>query len=103
MPDGTITQAFQTEQNCFLKDVTGTSILKRVYQSGLGCILIHHSVLKKVKFRYDKNEWELGFHDYFFHRDLENLSIPVWCDFNVIVEHRNNSKRWDNINKEIKK
>lgn len=102
MADGTVTQVFQTNEKCFIHDITGSNTPKRVYQTGLGCILIHVSVLKKVKFRYNKDEWELGFHDYFFHRDLENLKIPVYCDFNVIVEHRNNSKRWVDINKNLK-
>lgn len=63
--------------------------LKKVYAAGLGAILIHKSVLKKVKFR-----WERGADahaDSFFAADLNNLKIPIYLDTSLLIEHRNSS------------
>lgn len=80
----------------FYEDV-GHFGLKQVYQCGVGCLLVDAKVFKKIKFRYDENEFKEGFHDYFFHADLETNNIGVFTDFSVICEHRNNSKRWEKL------
>ena len=82
--------------NTFINDVKEQG-LKPTLQAGIGCFLLKANVLKKVGFRYDANEFKQGFHDYFFLMDLYRLGIPVYTDFSVIVEHRNNSKRWAKI------
>ena len=63
--------------------------LKKVYAEGLGCMLIHKTVLEKVKFR-----WENGADahaDSFFAADLNHLKIPIYLDSSLILEHRNSS------------
>ena len=63
--------------------------LKTVYQLGLGCLLIHRSVLQKVPFRVDLKDEEKAHSDTYFHEDLRSLNIPCYMSTNVIVEHRN--------------
>jgi GT2 family glycosyltransferase len=66
--------------------------VKQCNQLGLGCILIHKSTLEKINFRIEEgSSWDT-FDDTFFHRDLQNLGIPVWCDTNNMAIHIN--KPW---------
>ena len=61
--------------------------LKKVYAAGLGCCLIHKSVLNQIKFR-----WENGASphpDSFFCADLALLDIPQYLDTSLLCEHRN--------------
>lgn len=70
-----------------LSFVDGT--VKRVFSCGLGCILIHRSVLEKVPFRY---EGDASVHpDSFFFGDLENAGINVFVDTSIYCEHQNTS------------
>jgi hypothetical protein len=60
--------------------------LKQVHSVGLGCVLIHKSVLSKFKFRYDAS---VDAHpDSFFYRDMRNLDIPVYMDSSLFLQHR---------------
>jgi hypothetical protein len=64
--------------------------LKPVYQLGLGCILIHRSVLEKIKFRYDINDGELrGNADVYFHNDCMEKGIQTFCDWGHFCYHEN--------------
>jgi hypothetical protein len=61
--------------------------LKKVYSAGLGCMLIHKSILKKFTFR-----WEQGasMHpDSFFAGDIKQLNIPIHLDTSILCEHKN--------------
>lgn len=94
--DGNEAQTHKVINNTFLGDI-GHHGLKQVYQCGLGCLLVKSSILKRIKFRYDVTEFKEGFHDYFFHADLELNNIHVFTDYQVICEHRNNSRRWEKL------
>jgi len=70
-----------------LSFVDGT--VKKVFSCGLGCVLIHKSVLKEVPFRY-----ELGapvHPDSFFFGDLDMKGIPAFVDTSIYCEHKNQS------------
>lgn len=64
--------------------------LLKVATAGLGCALIERSVLKKIKFRFEKGVDKHP--DTFFAQDCEKNNIPVFCDTSIICEHRN--KQW---------
>ena len=70
--------------------------LTEVVSAGLGCLLIHRNILKKIKFRYEKNTFD----DRWFFIDLHNLKIESFADTSVkckhlILEHQ----KWDEIQK----
>jgi hypothetical protein len=61
--------------------------VKKVAHAGLGCILIHRSVLEKVKFRSIKG---LNNHpDTYFAEDCAQQKIPIFLDSSIVVEHEN--------------
>jgi hypothetical protein len=66
-------------------------ITKPKMQPGLGCILIHRSVLEKIKFRCDTDHAS----DTFFHEDLNKLGIQCYCSELYFSEHHNSN--WFNI------
>lgn len=59
--------------------------LKQVHSVGLGCVLIHKSVLSKFKFRCDEQSG--AFPDSFFYRDMRNLDVPVFVDTSLFLTH----------------
>jgi hypothetical protein len=57
--------------------------------AGLGCALIHHSLLKRIEFRFEKG---IDKHpDTFFAEDCEKLKVPIYIDTSIICEHKNKS------------
>jgi hypothetical protein len=63
--------------------------VKQVFSCGLGCILIHKSVLKKVGFRYEQGS---PVHpDSFYFGDLNTSNIKVYVDTSIYCEHKNQS------------
>jgi hypothetical protein len=61
--------------------------VKKVAHAGLGCILIHRSVLEKVKFRSIQG---LNNHpDTYFAEDCAQQKIPIFLDSSIVVEHEN--------------
>lgn len=62
-------------------------ITKPKMQPGLGCILIHRSVLDKIKFRCDEDHAS----DTFFHEDLNKLGINCYVSELYFSEHQNSN------------
>jgi hypothetical protein len=61
--------------------------VKRVFSCGLGCVLIHRSILKKVVFRYE--EGSPVHPDSFYYADLDLQQIPVYVDTSIYCHHEN--------------
>lgn len=61
--------------------------LKRVYHAGLGCILIHKSVLEKIPFRYLTNQGLSA--DTWFANDCYKHDIPIYLDSSIYCKHLN--------------
>jgi len=71
--------------------------LIEVSASGLGCILIHKDILKKIKFRYDKKTE--GFDDVFFAKDLRKNKIKIYADLSIVCKHLVKDWSWKDIEK----
>ena len=63
--------------------------VKRVFSCGLGCTLIHKSVLKQVSFRYE--EGSPVHPDSFYFADLNIKNIPVFVDTSIYCKHDNHT------------
>lgn len=63
--------------------------LKEVYACGLGCMLIHRSILEKIKFRWE--EGAFAHPDSFFAADLKTLGIKQYLDTSILCHHENSS------------
>ncbi len=88
--DKTLTMRPLTEDEVF-KDQ-----LIEVVSCGLGCVLIHKSVLEKIKFRYDLN----SFDDRWFCKDAYDLNIPIYADTSIRCKHLIiNHQPWKDIKK----
>lgn len=67
--------------------VDGT--VKKVFSCGLGCVLIHRSLLEKVEFRF---EGDGSVHpDSIFYGDVNQLGQSVYVDTSIYCEHDNKS------------
>jgi cellulose synthase/poly-beta-1,6-N-acetylglucosamine synthase-like glycosyltransferase len=69
---------------CSPQEVEGNKFF-RIRGAGLGCILIHRSILEKVKFRTDEEKGT--FDDLCFSNDLYKLKIPMYVDTSVKCKH----------------
>ncbi|HSU72803.1 MAG TPA: hypothetical protein VLJ21_03060 [Candidatus Binatia bacterium] len=69
--------------------------LIKAFASGVGCMLIHRSVLEKIAFRWVTNE--TGFDDMFFCHDLQQNGYPLLADTGVQCGHLD--KKWEGIQK----
>ncbi len=68
--------------------------LMKCFNAGLGCTLIHRSVLNQFQFRYENENTENARYsdshpDTWFAYDLFSADIPIYVDTNTFVEHRN--------------
>lgn len=71
--------------------------LKQVHHAGIGCCLIHKSVLKKFVFRWEKEN--ITFHpDSFFASDIAQQGIKNYVDTSLILTHRNQEWSQELIN-----
>lgn len=71
--------------------------LMEVDACGLGCILIHRDVLKKVKFRYDKSD--KGFDDMWFCKDASDAGFKIFADTSIKCKHLIKGWSWKGIKK----
>ncbi len=63
--------------------------VKQVFSCGLGCTLIHKSILDKIGFRYEQGS---PVHpDSFYFGDLNQNNINVYVDTSIYCEHKNTS------------
>lgn len=69
--------------------------VQQVFATGLGCMLIHRSVLEKISFRWDPAF--KGFDDMFFCTDAYQKGIGVFTDTSIMCEHLEMS--WEGIEK----
>ena len=79
------------------KELDGS--LKQVGLCGSGCLFIHKSVLKKITFRYSKENDDpktnkFVFDDSYFCSDLRELKIPIYADTSIICKHLIKDKKW---------
>lgn len=82
-PHNIVSQNFERQDDlCF---VDGT--LKKVSSVGLGCVLIHRSVLKKIEFRHDPKQDVAP--DSLFAHDCYSNGIQIWADTSLLCEHQN--------------
>lgn len=73
--------------------------LKIGYMTGMGCMLIHNSILKRIPFRVPVDDTD-GHADSYFHQDLVYNNIPAYVDTSVFALHYN--KDWNEIYKKEK-
>lgn len=87
----------EKEERYFLKPSELNKGLIKIAMSGLGCILIHRSVLEKIKFRYEKQY--PAFDDIFFGLDCKNNNIGIYADTNIACKHliKNRPWSWKNL------
>lgn len=69
---------------CSSKEVEGDRFFQ-IRGAGLGCILIHRSILKEIKFRTDTDKGT--FDDLCFSNDLYAKGIPMYVDTSVKCKH----------------
>ena len=74
---------FSTKEDVYFIDGN----VKRVASVGLGCVLIHKSVFKKIKFRFQKNVDKHP--DSYFSEDCLLHSIPIYAETSKIASHEN--------------
>ncbi|MEK6856860.1 MAG: hypothetical protein AABX49_02485 [Nanoarchaeota archaeon] len=87
----------EKEERFFLRPNQLNKGLLKIAVSGLGCILIHRSVLEKIKFRYDKKY--PSFDDIFFGLDCKDNNFGVYADTNIVCKHliKNRPWSWKNL------
>ncbi len=82
-------------RRAILDEINGD--LLEVATCGLGCILIHKSVLEKVKFRYLKEK--KAFDDVWFCEDARENGFKVYCDTSIKCKHMIKGMDWSKIKK----
>lgn len=74
------------------KFILGFNGLLKVCACGLGCVLIHKSVLEQVSFRYVKGED--GFDDVYFCIDARNKGFDIFTDASIKCQHLLKDRPW---------
>lgn len=77
--------------------------LRQVHGMGVGCVLIHKTVLERFKFWYSEldddrmNGLPIRKHpDVYFYLDLHNHRVPVFCDTSAVIDHQ--PSKWSLVN-----
>lgn len=71
--------------------------LTQAWANGIGCVLIHRSILELIEFRYDQDRD--GFCDSWFAYDLRAKGIPMYVDTSIYAYHQN--KDWRKFGNEF--
>ncbi|MFA6572475.1 MAG: hypothetical protein WCT77_14700 [Bacteroidota bacterium] len=69
--------------------------VKTCFNFGMGCLLIHRSVLENISFRIEAEDTARGHSDIYFHNDLRTNGIVAFIDTAYVAEHRNGN--WGKI------
>ena len=67
--------------------------IRKIASAGLGCVLIHKTILKDIKFRYEKSH--PGFDDIHFFLDCKTKKINVYADTGLLCKHLIKNRPWD--------
>lgn len=60
-------------------------VLKKIKMCGLGCVLIHKSILEKIDFRVPKDY--STYDDFAFCNDVRELGEDIWADLSLQCDH----------------
>ena len=82
----------EKEERYFLRPSELNKGLIKIAMSGLGCILIHRSILEEIKFRYE-NKYP-AFDDIFFGLDCKENKVNIYADTNLICKHLIKNRPW---------
>ena len=69
--------------------------LYEIGSAGLGCVLIHRSILESIEFRSENKEFD----DRFFYKDCKEKEIPIFCDTSIKCKHLTKEMHWETIEK----
>lgn len=72
--------------------VAGNNLVK-IDSCGSGCLLIHRSILKKIKFRCNPSEGE-GVDDVFFCQDAKKSGFEIYADTSIKCKHMLTGRTW---------
>ncbi len=67
------------------KEILESGELIKIDSCGTGCILIHRSILEKIKFRWEDDK--PGVDDVFFCIDALKLGYGIYADTSIVCEH----------------
>lgn len=81
-------------KSVFEKEILEPKLME-VGACGLGCVLIHRSVLEKVKFKFDKNYD--SFDDIWFCHDSFDSGFKIFADTSVKCKHLIKGWSWEGI------
>ncbi len=76
----------------FTDDEINSDKLEEARSSGLGCILIHIDILKKIEFRFE--EGKPAFDDVWFANDVRELGYKIYADTGVKCKHLLINRPW---------
>jgi hypothetical protein len=85
-PHNIVAENFKAGEDVYFADGT----VKKIASVGLGCVLIHKSVLKQIPFRHDPAQDV--YPDSLFSSDCFEKGISIFVDTSLVCEHRN--KAW---------
>lgn len=74
-------------------DIIAGKYLIKIHACGLGCLMIHRSVLEKIKFRYDLSQGD-GIDDSFFSLDSMTEGFEMYADTAVKCKHIIKDRSW---------
>lgn len=69
--------------------------VKEVAHVGLGCVLIHHTILDRIKFRFKKGSTMSV--DSFFAEDCKRAGIKIFADTSLICRHEDSVEVWNDL------